>query len=285
MALFKSRNVAKQSVATKRKTVVGESSKDAWSSSDESDSETRSGAAKKARLLSHTTVKHKPTEVDTGDVSFDHSHSSTVTNTNDATKQTILFREEPKASTPAQDELTVPDGIYRGKANYAKYVQPRESISSKARFGPIKLSATNIRSTTVIDYQPDVCKDYKQTGFCGYGDSCKFLHSREDYKAGWKLDKEWEEFQGLKSTKKSKKDDAKERTPEIPDIPFKCVICKDDYKEPVVTPCEHYFCEACFFKEHRTNPGCFICGKSTGSVAKPAKDLMKLLKARTTNES
>jgi hypothetical protein len=26
------------------------------------------------------------------------------------------------------------------------------------------------------------CKDYKETGRCGYGDSCKFMHDRGDYK-------------------------------------------------------------------------------------------------------
>ena len=24
-------------------------------------------------------------------------------------------------------------------------------------------------------------KDYKQTGYCGYGDACKFMHDRGDY--------------------------------------------------------------------------------------------------------
>lgn len=43
--------------------------------------------------------------------------------------------------------------------------------------------------TVRFDYQPDICKDYKETGFCGYGDSCKFVHDRGDYKSGWELDK------------------------------------------------------------------------------------------------
>ena len=46
-----------------------------------------------------------------------------------------------------------------------------------------------------VDYTPDVCKDFKDTGFCGYGDACKFLHDRSDYKSGWQLDKMWEEEQ------------------------------------------------------------------------------------------
>lgn len=46
-----------------------------------------------------------------------------------------------------------------------------------------------------MDYQPDVCKDYKETGYCGWGDSCKFMHDRGDYKAGWQIDRDWEEEQ------------------------------------------------------------------------------------------
>jgi RING finger protein 113A len=40
-----------------------------------------------------------------------------------------------------------------------------------------------------FDYQPDICKDYKETGFCSYGDSCKFMHDRGDYKSGWELER------------------------------------------------------------------------------------------------
>ncbi|KAL0224078.1 hypothetical protein P9112_003468 [Eukaryota sp. TZLM1-RC] len=29
-----------------------------------------------------------------------------------------------------------------------------------------------------VDIQPDVCKDWLETGFCGYGDNCKFAHIR-----------------------------------------------------------------------------------------------------------
>jgi len=30
-------------------------------------------------------------------------------------------------------------------------------------------------------------------GYCGFGDSCKFLHDRSDYKHGWQLEQEWNE--------------------------------------------------------------------------------------------
>ncbi|KAF4464870.1 pre-mRNA splicing factor cwc24 [Fusarium albosuccineum] len=57
--------------------------------------------------------------------------------------------------------------------------------------GPTRAS-TNVRTTTTIDFAPDVCKDYRKTGFCAFGDSCVFLHDRSDMKQGWQLDREWE---------------------------------------------------------------------------------------------
>jgi hypothetical protein len=57
--------------------------------------------------------------------------------------------------------------------------------------GPIR-APSFVRSSCRFDYQPDICKDYKETGFCGYGDNCKFLHDRGDYKSGWQLEKEWD---------------------------------------------------------------------------------------------
>ena len=47
--------------------------------------------------------------------------------------------------------------------------------------GPLR-APTNVRGIVRIDYQPDVCKDYKETGTCGFGDSCIYLHDRGDYK-------------------------------------------------------------------------------------------------------
>ncbi|KAL8974049.1 MAG: hypothetical protein Q9197_001722, partial [Variospora fuerteventurae] len=36
-------------------------------------------------------------------------------------------------------------------------------------FGPTKANPANVRAITVTDFAPDVCKDYKQTGFCVRG--------------------------------------------------------------------------------------------------------------------
>ncbi|MCL7046562.1 hypothetical protein MKW94_028302 [Papaver nudicaule] len=34
--------------------------------------------------------------------------------------------------------------------------------------GPLRASA-HIRTSARWDYQPDICKDYKETGYCGFG--------------------------------------------------------------------------------------------------------------------
>lgn len=36
------------------------------------------------------------------------------------------------------------------------------------RKGPIRAPA-HLRATVRWDYQPDICKDYKETGYCGFG--------------------------------------------------------------------------------------------------------------------
>lgn len=64
-------------------------------------------------------------------------------------------------------------------------------------------------------------------------DSCKFLHDRSDYKAGWQLEREG----GGNDPDQSDDDDDKkyEIDSDEDDLPFKCFICRDSYKDPVVT--------------------------------------------------
>ena len=155
---------------------------------------------------------------------------------------------------------------------------------------------TNVRTTSVMDYQPDLCKDYAETGYCGFGDNCKFLHDRGDYKSGWQIDREWEAEQaskacaalGVKQRGTSKKDlmmmhtveaedayaaqteaaEAGEGEFDGEDIPFACLKCRKKWggtMKPVQTRCGHVFCEDClllWFRKHSVCPYCKqACGK------------------------
>ncbi|XP_078176816.1 zinc finger CCCH domain-containing protein 1-like [Carex rostrata] len=85
-------------------------------------------------------------------------------------------------------------GIHGYKDYKAGFRREHTVASEKAggAHGPLRTSA-HIRVSARFDYQPDICKDYKETGYCGYGDSCKFMHDRGDYKSGWQLERDWDE--------------------------------------------------------------------------------------------
>lgn len=220
--------------------------------------------------------------------------AATLVTTNDATKQSNWYDEGKEDDLSAKNLLgtTRPrpgatDGTYKGAANYQSFIQKNPNAPTK-QFGPMK-APTNIRTITVTDYAPDVCKDYKLTGFCGFGDSCKFLHSREDYKQGWELDREWEvttkgkKLVGRtvasqnKGAKTAEDDEDEDDDDLLESIPFACIICKKPYTNPIITKCGHYFCESCALQRYRKNPSCAACGAGTGGVFNVAKKLNRLL--------
>eukprot|EP01035_Chromulina_nebulosa_P032591 gene32591-43543_t len=175
---------------------------------------------------------------------------------------------------------------------------------STMAIGPMK-APSFLRATSRFDYQPDICKDYKETGFCGYGDNCKFLHDRGDYKSGWQMEREWEEKQNQKKEQLRKAlassnmdggddggaeegsaathpvdDDTQyEIADDSEELPFACFICRDEERGftdlPVVTLCGHYFCNSCAvrrFKSGRTR--CAACDKQTFGVFNKARKLI-----------
>jgi len=137
--------------------------------------------------------------------------------------------------------------------------------------GPLR-APSNLRATSRFDYQPDICKDYKETGFCGYGDNCKFMHDRSNYKAGWQIEKEWEEEQRKKKARLARGNRGDEGSnQDYPsqtesDKPFACFICRNPFTKPVVTKCKHYFCQKCALEHYSTSPKCAACGKPTGGI-------------------
>ena len=170
------------------------------------------------------------------------------------------------------------DKIYRGANNYAKFIEKKDTAfgsAHKAATGPQRAPA-HLRTTVRWDYAPDICKDYKETGFCGFGDSCKFMHDRSDYKFGWQLEREMEN--GTYGEDDEDDDKYKISDSDDDDLPFKCFICKDSFTTPVVTKCKHYFCEKCALDQYRKSQRCFACGVQTGGVFNPAKEIMEKMK-------
>lgn len=162
----------------------------------ESDS---SGDEKGVRQITHksgpsTTVVHAVS-------SSSNKHESTV-----ALAAVTTVYSSSGSAMPHQyaGDATATIEIDTARDRDAQAILERGDKNAKAKaggtYGPVR-APSFLRSTSRFDYQPDICKDYKETGFCGRGDSCKFLHDRSDYKSGWQIEKEWEEKQRQKKRK------------------------------------------------------------------------------------
>jgi len=145
------------------------------------------------------------------------------------------------------------------------------------RTGPVRSNNSTIRTVTIVDYQPDVCKDYKETGFCGFGDTCKFLHDRGTYLAGWQLDK-------LAANAQKQAEDASDDGSSDDDIPFACLIGRHPFTDPIVTRCGHYFCSSCAIKRFAKTPKCAACGAPTGGIFNRADKIISKMKKMEAEE-
>ena len=179
-------------------------------------------------------------------------------------------------------EGTLNPYVYRGEHGYASYfAQTEDDIRAKkfsGTLGPVR-APTFIRNTTRVDYNPELCKDYYETGWCSFGDSCIFIHDRGDYKPGWMLDQEYDKEMKKKMRKamgEQVSDDSSnyeihsqsdnEGELDSDGLPLKCRICEQFFTAPVMTPCAHCFCEKCALQHYTTESGCFICGKPTNGI-------------------
>ncbi|KAI9163532.1 Pre-mRNA-splicing factor [Paramyrothecium foliicola] len=302
VSLFKKRGVKGKANLRKRPATPPPANSD--SDSDFSSSEDESGQRvkrrKKTAVVTASSKDQSKGESQIGATVFTADRNAGITSANDATKASNWYDENAKDALSAKNLLgstrstdsaaKTPDGLYKGLANQTSFIQKNPDAPSRT-VGPVK-APSNIRTITVTDFAPDVCKDYKTTGFCGFGDNCKYLHAREDYKQGWQLDREWE------SVSKSRKNHGgtvvasanresgnngeaeDEEDAMLENIPFACIICQQSYREPVVTRCGHYFCEPCALKRYRKDPTCAACGSGTNGVFNSAKKLKKLLEKK-----
>lgn len=183
-----------------------------------------------------------------------------------------LTKQEPSARKGTQDResKTESEVILNSEEaiRMCTLVNESEPVAKTSRLvvapGPSRSSA-NIKTTSRFDYQMDICKDYKETGYCGFGDSCIFLHDRSNYKTGWELEGEWEKLQREAIKRGPKQDDSPR--PEIDESTI-CAFCKRVWSEcetpACLTTCKHYYCEKCFLANASVR--CTVCGKSTQGI-------------------
>jgi len=69
----------------------------------------------------------------------------------------ILSGEAALAKSGEQTTEGPDDGLYKGKAAYASQLP-----TGSQKFAPIKGPSSDIRTITLMDYQPDRCKDYAE---------------------------------------------------------------------------------------------------------------------------
>jgi RING finger protein 113A len=290
---FKKRGVKKANFRKKPESPPPDADADSSFTSSDDEEGRRIKRRRKNAVVSASSASNTRRK-DTGDEQNKATAALPLTSSNDATKHSNWYDDElneknllgTTRARPDTSEPSAPDGTYRGASNYQSFIQKNPNAPTK-QFGPIK-APTNVRTVTFTDYAPDVCKDYKLTGFCGYGDSCKFTHMREDYKSGWELDRDWDvntkgknltgKVVSQRGSKAGEEDDDDEE--ELENIPFACLICKKPYQNPIITKCGHYFCESCALQRYRKSPSCAVCGAGTGGVFNVAKKLNGLLEKK-----
>ncbi|CEL99180.1 unnamed protein product [Vitrella brassicaformis CCMP3155] len=192
------------------------------------------------------------------------------------------------------------ENVYRGLHAYKPIANQSEGAIRAGKYtglmGPVR-SQAHIRISARFDYQPDICKDYKETGYCGFGDTCKFIHDRGDYKSGWQLEKEWDEQQKKKQEKLQKlirgdkitldedDDDSDDDDDDDDDegLPFACLLCRTPWSlesRPVVTLCKHYFCEKCAFEHYSKSSKCAVCQRPTNGIFNSADKILEKLQKK-----
>lgn len=166
------------------------------------------------------------------------------------------------------------DTKYRGLKGYQQFLMQGDTAKANAGSdknrvaGPVRASA-NLRVTSRFDYKPDLCKDYNETGFCGFGDSCIFLHDRTEHKSSYDLEREWD---AEVKRKELEKDNEESMVKEIVQVlkPTHCTVCSKLFTRPVKTKCAHFFCEGCVLRLTK----CPTCKAALlGSFKPAAKEL------------
>lgn len=175
--------------------------------------------------------------------------------------------------------------MYKGKQQYTDWnpMQKKDPGTKLVRAirGPVR-APTFLRVTTRWDYEKSTCRDWRECGYCVFGDCCKYIHDRSDLKHGWELEDNWKEMNGIIDSDNDYTISSADE--DEGDIPFKCFMCRKSYTEPIETLCSHYFCLKCAMTQYKTTMKCYICGKNTKGVFNPAKKILARIEGRYAND-
>ena len=191
------------------------------------------------------------------------------------------------------NEGKIEANVYRGKNNYLTYLTKSETDLSKHKIsgtlGPMKVDNT-IRAISQIDYSRGICKDYKLTGVCGYGDGCIFLHDRTEYKSSYEIDQEIKKKEAKRlfllkkeislDDQESKLKNTSDSLKQKEEYDLICPICNKTYKNSVITICQHVFCESCALQHYETSKICYICKKELKGIFNNASLIEAKIKAK-----
>jgi len=205
----------------------------------------------------------------------------------------ILERNQQISEQLISGELK--EGVYRGMGGYKQIISRSKDTIAAGKYtgtlGPIRGSTSGVKLTCRFDYwgtsgDGGVCREYKDTGYCGYGDSCIYMHDRSDYKSGWRLEQEYAAAEKERN-KKLEERLARKADPDAPDesesessdnedeMPRDCHLCGRKWNDcesmPVVTQCRHYFCENCALERYQDDKRCQICTKNTNGIFNQAE--------------
>ena len=157
---------------------------------EDNDVEINIKSVKKDNSLDSTNTDKSDTE--TSSDKEDKSNESNIETEKDIFKPDTMIDELHQKLKENEKLLSGSKEIQKKDADGNKLYTGMISTKSKKEV-LVKPVSSHVKQSFVVDYQRDVCKDFLKLGYCGFGDTCKFLHYREEFQPNEKEhSNEWE---------------------------------------------------------------------------------------------
>ena len=170
--LFKKRNLKKSTIRKRPATPPSDSeSGSEYSAAEEDGRKLKRRRKTGGVVIASSKQSSKSNKVDLSADQFAADRSTQIDVSSDATRQSNWYDQENNALDEksllgttrkwSQEDEYEGEETYRGTTTYKSFINKNPNAPTK-QIGPVK-APTNIRTITVTDFAPDVCKDYKQT--------------------------------------------------------------------------------------------------------------------------